>query len=114
MGSKLEELGIEARKKLIVNNIYNNEQDANNYNQNHSRALADTETPIHGKGTSDADIEGASVNYKGGGSEDREKRTKLLVKNKYGVDENKHYDKVFPGISDSIVNITAGGLNIAK
>lgn len=48
--SKLELLAIEQRNKLIAMNYYN-ESDGNGYSSTHTRAMSDTETPIHGKGT---------------------------------------------------------------
>lgn len=61
--SKLEIAAIEARKKNIVKNIYDDASTNNQYSGKHTRALADQETPNQGKGTGNyLDIE----NYKAG------------------------------------------------
>jgi len=51
MSNKLEQAALATRESLIAINNYNNEADANNYTATHTRALADSETPINGKGT---------------------------------------------------------------
>ena len=48
--SQLETIAIEARKKLLVKNIYD-ESDTGKYKSTHTRAMSDTKTPINGKGT---------------------------------------------------------------
>jgi len=49
--SKLDELATEYRKKNIVKNDYNGEDDANNYSSTHTKAMSDQQTPVKGKGT---------------------------------------------------------------
>jgi len=71
MSTKLEQLAIEQRAKLINPNTYNHDWKLNNnsneYSPTHTRALADTKTPIYGKGTGQfLDTE----NYKAGGELD--------------------------------------------
>jgi hypothetical protein len=51
MSNKLEQAAIATREALIARNNYNNADDNNNYSATHTRALADEETPIYGKGT---------------------------------------------------------------
>lgn len=51
MSNKLEEAAIARREALLAMNNYNNHDGGNNYTATHTRALSDTETPIHGKGT---------------------------------------------------------------
>jgi hypothetical protein len=63
--SKLEQIAIEQRNRLVVKNDFNNNTNNNNYTENHTKAVSDTETPIHGKGTGEyLDTEN------GGGSHD--------------------------------------------
>lgn len=62
--SPLEAAAIIARSNLIPKNIYNNQSNSNQYGDTHTRALSDTTTPVHGKGSGNyLDIE----NYKGVG-----------------------------------------------
>ena len=128
MSTKLEELAINGnpsvpgsgRNKLLANNVYNDTEDANNYNASNSRALSDQETPIHGKGTGAGDIVGATL--AGGGDQDingnvsipGSGRIKLMAVNTFNPTNN--YMNTFPGVSPTsgIVEITAGGLTIAK
>lgn len=49
--SKLEQIAINQRNTLIPINDYNSEASANNYSATHSKALTDTQTPEHGRGT---------------------------------------------------------------
>ena len=49
--NKLEQAAIAARNGLIATNTYNNDATANNYTATHTRAIADTLTPVQGKGT---------------------------------------------------------------
>lgn len=77
--SKLEQAAIDARKKNIIKNVYNNFDENNEYTAKHTRALADTQTPNFGKGTgqyldidnykagSDVDIHGDQGNSIGSG-----------------------------------------------
>jgi hypothetical protein len=51
--SRLEIIAEEARKKLVVKNIYNGEDPANGYSDTHTRALSDQTTPVNGKGNGD-------------------------------------------------------------
>ncbi len=65
--SALEVAAIAARARLIPNNTYNNFAAANTYTATHTRALADSTTPVQGKGTGGfLDIE----NYNAGGDYD--------------------------------------------
>ncbi len=65
--SKLEIAAIAARNILIAKNTYDSVSESNNYTATHTRALADAETPVQGKGTGQfLDIE----NYNAGGSID--------------------------------------------
>ena len=65
--SKLEAAAIAARNTLIAINTYDSVDEANNYTATHTRALADNETPVQGKGTGQyLDID----NYDAGGSID--------------------------------------------
>lgn len=49
--SKLEQIAIETRKKILTNNTFNNFDVNNNYSATHTNAKSDDITPIHGKGT---------------------------------------------------------------
>ena len=56
MPNKLEQAAITQRNFLIAKDIYNQNwstpsNTSNNYSPTHTRALADTTTPIYGKGT---------------------------------------------------------------
>lgn len=51
MSNKLEQAAIANRERLIAKNNYNNEDKANNYSATHTRAIADSKTPVYGKGT---------------------------------------------------------------
>ena len=101
MGSKLEDIGLLMRNKLLGYNVYDSIQDSDNYNVSNSRALSDDITPIHGKGNAATDIEGAVLS--GGGFEDINGNTnvvgsgriKLVASNTYN--QNKTY--VAPDIS---------------
>lgn len=65
--TRLEIAAIAARNTLIAINTYDSVAAANNYTATHTRALADTETPIQGKGTGNyLDID----NYSAGGDFD--------------------------------------------
>ena len=128
MGTKLEDFAVNGnpaipgsgRNKLLANNVYNDTEDANNYNASNSRAISDQQTPIHGKGTGAGTIEGAVLS--GGGDEDingnvnvpGSGRIKLMATNTFNPTNN--YMDTFPGVSPTsgIVDITAGGLTIAK
>ncbi len=97
--SALEAAAIEQRKFLIPKNIYNNEDDANNYSAVHTRAIADQLTPHYGKGTgtyldiynynggSDWDIFGNQANSVGSG------RNPAFANNygTWGYDNNHYY-----------------------
>jgi hypothetical protein len=64
--SPLEAAAIAARNTLLPQNTYNNFASTNNYGATHTRALSDTTTPIHGKGSGNfLDIH----NYAGVGGE---------------------------------------------
>jgi hypothetical protein len=104
--SRLETIAEDARKKLIVKNIYNGENPANNYSDTHTRALSDQETPTYGKGNgeylntynfsktgSDIDINGSSE-YAGSG------RNAAIAYNqaKWGYGPNNPYNA--PNIND--------------
>lgn len=102
--SDLEKIAIIERNKLKGKNVYN-DLDGNKYEPGHTRALSDTTTPIHGKGTGkeapmgpdvtngggDMDING-NPNYPGSG------RIKSVASNEYN--ENKKYEK--PDMSGNI------------
>ena len=60
--SKLEIIGIDQRNALLPKNDYNGIP-GNQYTSTHTRALADTATPEHGRGTG-GDLD--SENYKAG------------------------------------------------
>lgn len=62
--TKLEEIGIEARKSLITKNTFNDTDTNNNYSVTHTNAKSDEQTPKHGKGT------GVSFDTSNGGSSD--------------------------------------------
>jgi hypothetical protein len=49
--SPLEAAAITQRNILIPKNTYNNVSVSNNYGATHTRAVSDTTTPIHGKGS---------------------------------------------------------------
>lgn len=75
MANKLEEVAQNQRNILIARNVYNT-IDEQQYKATHTRALADNETPLHGKGTGvfldtynggdDIDVNG-NPNYIGSG-----------------------------------------------
>ena len=62
--TKLEEIGIEARKSLVTKNTFNGFDVNNNYTATHTNAMSDEVTPKHGKGT------GVSFDTANGGSSD--------------------------------------------
>jgi len=68
--SPLEAAAIAQRNILIPINTYNNYSVTNEYTASHTRALADSSTPINGKGTGDGYVSNigyaAIVNYAGG------------------------------------------------
>lgn len=109
MSTKLEELAIAIRKGLVVINTYNNEDDANNYNDRHTRALSDKLTPNNGKGTgvfmdtynggSDFDING-NPTYGGSG------RIPLTGNNlaKWGYGPDSPYTKPDTSLNKGQVN----------
>lgn len=49
--SNLEKAAIAARNLILPKNTYNSASPQNGYNATHTRAVADTTTPIQGKGT---------------------------------------------------------------
>ena len=72
MPNKLEQAAITQRNFLIAKDTYNQNwstpsNTSNNYTATHTRALADTTTPIYGKGTGKF-LD--TADYKGGGDYD--------------------------------------------
>jgi hypothetical protein len=90
--SKLEQIAIQKRKELLSKNVFNNEDDSNNYTAKHTRALSDQETPTHGKGTGvflDTYNGGSDVDINGTPSIPGSGRVSNLAKNKFNS-ENEY------------------------
>jgi hypothetical protein len=87
--NRLEEIANEARKKLLTENIYQNETgksyDSRHPNANQSKGGVDDRQNAKGKGTGQY-----MDSSNGGGSADISARTNALLKNKYTKD--KPYD----------------------
>ena len=63
--NKLEQAAIAKRDELIAINKFDNVANSNNYTATHTRALSDSQTPVHGKGNpNDGSIESSAL---GGG-----------------------------------------------
>jgi hypothetical protein len=102
MATKLEELAMAQRAKLLNPNIYNHDWKLNNtnneYSVTHTRAMADTKTPIYGKGTGQfLDTEnykaGGEIDINGNPSINGSGRQNALILNtaKWGYGPNKNY-----------------------
>lgn len=99
--SKLEQIGIEYRQQLLAQNIYNQDDF---YNENHTRAKSDLETPEHGKGTGvymDTENGGSSEDIHGVFGIHGTGRLALLAMNKY----NKENEYTKPDTSGNIGQI---------
>jgi len=94
--NKLEEAAIAARDALVTKNTYKGDDDSNNYTATHTRALADTKTPVHGKGTGvflDTNNGGGSIDINGAQDAVGSGRIQNIAKNEYNKDnEYTHPD----------------------
>lgn len=91
--NKLEQAAIAARDNLVGFNTYKGDENSNNYTSTHTRALADSETPVYGKGTGvflDTYNGGGSMDINGSPSAAGSGRIQNLATN--GFDQNNPYE----------------------
>ena len=84
--SNLEKIAIQKREELIAKNVYNVVSPDNGYSATHTRALSDTETPLHGKGTGifmDTSAGGDDVDINGSLEAPGSGRIKNIATNQY-------------------------------
>ncbi len=63
--NRLEQIAINKRDELIAINKFDNVANSNNYAATHTKALSDSQTPVHGKGNpNDSSIDNGAL---GGG-----------------------------------------------
>jgi hypothetical protein len=94
--SKLEEIGIAARKSLLTNNIYNNYANSNGYSATHTNAMGDETSPNKGKGTGipfDTQNGGSYEDIYGVSNQAGSGRLSLIAVNQYSAENGyKHPD----------------------
>ena len=105
MATKLEQIGIEARKSLITKNTFNDEALPNNYSATHTNAKSDDITPVHGKGTGqsfDTANGGSSQDIHGTPNAVGSGRIANVLKNQYNADN----DYKTPDMTGNIGQVT--------
>jgi hypothetical protein len=103
--NELEKIAIQKRKELISKNVYNSSADEQNYSAMHTRALSDTETPNHGKGTGkylDTTEGGSNIDINGNPEAPGSGRVKNIATNEYNQDND--YDT--PDMTGNVGQIT--------
>ncbi len=105
MSNDLTKVSDEQRDKFIGKNVFNGEDDKNGYGIDHTRAKADTETPVQGKNPVGAaylqttGIEaGGALDINGAPEVPKSGRKQNLAQNDFGTNKRYYYD-VFPELS---------------